>query len=493
MGARPFPVIGKKIAGRYQIVRSLGRGGMGAVFEALDEEIGRRVAIKIIANADDENDGDGDPSRAESAERAERAERSESLAARMLREAKIVGQIDHPNVVRLFDASRDDDDGHPMLVMELLSGRDLATVIKEEGAQSVERSVRWVLDAAAGIAAAHARGVVHRDIKPSNLFLTTTNNDDDDGHHRVVVLDFGASRAPPDLDAEALTRTAGYIGTPLYASPEQLADARTADARSDVWGLGLVLYELLTGLRPFERGTLAAVGAAIVRDEPEPIANVPAALDALVRKRCLAKEAARRFASMDALARALRPFAVGDNEVDDDDVVAREREETTTRTSEGAIAVVALGAKSALAAEEKHKKTRFVIAVSALAAALLIGGWFVRSAMMMMMMDGDNHAVNGAGVVVPVASPPPSPPPAPSDEAMVVSLVVPPPVESAAPTSPSPSSSSMIMKTAKPAAPTAMSPPPSTASSSPEVATAAASDLDAGTNKSRTTAFERRK
>lgn len=265
---------GDRVADRYRIVRCIGAGGMGAVYEAVDGELGRAVAIKLLER-DDPN-----------------------AAARMLREAKVVARIAHPNVVALFDAGRDGDD--PFLVMELLGGTDLARAIAARGRVPVEDAVRWILEAAAGVGAAHAKNVVHRDIKPSNLFLR-------DDTKSVVVLDFGASRSA-DAESDALTKTSVGIGTPLYSAPEQLADARTADARSDVWALGLVLYELLSGKRPFERPTLAAVGAAIVRDEAPPLEGVPDGLAAIVR-RCLEKNAALRFPSVSAFARALAPWA----------------------------------------------------------------------------------------------------------------------------------------------------------------------------------------
>jgi eukaryotic-like serine/threonine-protein kinase len=266
---------GQRVASRYRITRPIGAGGMGTVYEAVDEQLGRSVAIKTL-------------------------DRGDALAqARLLREAKIVARIDHPNVVRLFDAGRDPEGDIPFLAMELLAGRDLARTIEASGPVPVDRAVRWVLEAAAGVGAAHAQGIVHRDLKPSNLFVR-------DDTSSVVVLDFGASRGV-DVDADALTRTAMGVGTPLYSAPEQLADARSADARSDVWALGLVLYELLSATRPFQRPTMAAIGAAIVRDEPPPLDQVPPKLDAVVR-RCLEKNAARRFASVSAFARALAPW-----------------------------------------------------------------------------------------------------------------------------------------------------------------------------------------
>ena len=265
---------GDRVADRYRIVRCIGAGGMGAVYEAVDGALGRAVAIMLLER-DDPN-----------------------AEARMLREAKVVARIAHPNVVSLFDAGRDGDD--PFLVMELLGGTDLARVIAARGRLPVEDAVRWILEAAAGVGAAHAKGVVHRDLKPSNLFLR-------DDTKSVVVLDFGASRSA-DAETDALTKTSVGIGTPLYSAPEQLANARTADARSDVWALGLVLYEMLSGKRSFERPTLVAVGAAIVRDDAPPLESVPDGLAAIVR-RCLEKNAALRFPSVSAFARALAPWA----------------------------------------------------------------------------------------------------------------------------------------------------------------------------------------
>src|SRR5712692_4496451 len=225
--------------GRYRIVSLLDRGGMGEVYRAHDERLHRGVAVKVLR----------------SGERANPA-----LQKRFETEAKAVGSLNHPNVVAVFDAG--EDNGCPYLVTELLEGETLAQRLRK-GALAPGAAVEVALGIARALAAAHAVGVVHRDLKPANVFLTS------DG--RIKVLDFGLAKW---MRAEGLSRENTFpgslLGTPGYMSPEQ-ARGEPADARSDLFSLGALLYEMLCGTAPFRRGAPVEDLHAILHEDPPPM------------------------------------------------------------------------------------------------------------------------------------------------------------------------------------------------------------------------------
>jgi Protein kinase domain len=198
------------------------------------------------------------------------------------------------------------------MVMELLRGEDLSQVLAREAQLPLEDAVDYVLQASHAISEAHARGIVHRDLKPSNLFVTTRS----DGTPLVKVLDFGISKAlNPDVDGPAsgnLTATSAIMGSPLYMSPEQVRNAKLVDARTDIWALGVILHELLTGAPAFRADTLPGICAAITADDPPPLRSMrddaPADLEAVLTK-CLEKNASNRYQTTRELMAALRPFA----------------------------------------------------------------------------------------------------------------------------------------------------------------------------------------
>jgi hypothetical protein len=266
----------RSLAGRYRLDALIGSGGMGRVYRARDLTLGRPVAVKVLP-ADLAKDADA--------------------VRRFGREARAVASLSHPGIVTVFDAGVADE--VPYIVMEYVEGRTLVEVLRREGPLDPPRAAGIAADVADALDAAHACGVVHRDVKPGNIMLTAGGD--------VRVMDFGIALS---LDADA-TVTRSAMGTPTYAAPEQ-ADGGPVDGRTDVYALGVVLYELLTGRPPFEAKSPLAVLAMhrdTVPDSPSSrVAAVPAAVDAVVAT-ALAKRPGERFQSAGAMADALRRAA----------------------------------------------------------------------------------------------------------------------------------------------------------------------------------------
>lgn len=286
-GAQQIPKAGEILAGKYRIERAIAEGGMGVVVEATHLQLEERVAIKFLKP---EVLGDN----------------AAEVSARFLREARAAIKIRSEHVVRVFDVSA--LDGIPYIVMELLVGEDLDQLISHKGALPAADAVDHVLQACEALSEAHALGIVHRDLKPANLFLTHSTS----GMPIVKVLDFGISKLASASGDMSMTSTQAVMGSPLYMSPEQMRATRDADARSDIWAIGVILYELLAGRPPFNGDTMTQVCAAILQDDPEPFAprrkDVPVGLERVVM-RCLEKKPQDRFASIGELAPALAPFA----------------------------------------------------------------------------------------------------------------------------------------------------------------------------------------
>lgn len=246
--------VGKVVAGKYKLKRLLGTGSMGTVFEGTHVEIGKRVAIKLM--------------------NAEFAD-SPDIVTRFRREARAASAIESDYIVQVFDAGHDPDLG-VFMATELLTGEDLEAKLSREGRLDVSLAVRIAYQVARGLAKAHAAGVVHRDLKPANIFLTVR----DDETLLAKILDFGISKVTID-DAPAsrsidmsLTQAGIAIGTPQYMSPEQ-AQALPIDARTDVWSLGAVLYEMLSGAPAFaDRTSMFDIMVAVVREEVPSLAKV---------------------------------------------------------------------------------------------------------------------------------------------------------------------------------------------------------------------------
>ncbi|HET9931072.1 MAG TPA: serine/threonine-protein kinase [Polyangiaceae bacterium] len=279
--------VGETVAGKYRIERSIAVGGMGVVVAATHLSLGVPVALKFLTH---EAKADGE------------------AKARFAREAKAAAMIQSEHVCRVMDVGQLET-GVPFIVMEYLEGRDLSQLIASDGPLPQEKAVDYVLEAGEALAEAHALGIVHRDIKPSNLFLARQR----DGSEVVKILDFGISKLAPDSSGSdvRITSTRGLMGSPMYMAPEQIRASRDVDSRADVWAMGVVLYELLTGGPAFEGATALELFAKIVVDAPTPLSTrrrVPSGLEEAIVK-CLEKDRERRVANIQALAALLEPFA----------------------------------------------------------------------------------------------------------------------------------------------------------------------------------------
>jgi beta-lactam-binding protein with PASTA domain/predicted Ser/Thr protein kinase len=267
---------------RYRVVGLLGTGGMARVYRARDELLGREVALKVLS---------------------ERLSSDRSFVERFRREAQNAAGLNHPNIVALYDYG--DEDNRYFIVMELIEGRSLSEVLDEDGALMPERAAEIARDTANGLGRAHEAGIVHRDIKPHNIMITNNG--------QTKVTDFGIARALGG-DAEAtMTQTGMVIGTAAYLSPEQ-AQGNPVDARSDVYSLGCVLHEALTGDAPFSGDTPLSIAYKHVRETPERASavnsDVPEALDAIVMK-AMSKNPDNRYANANEMAEDLDRFLAG--------------------------------------------------------------------------------------------------------------------------------------------------------------------------------------
>ena len=273
---------GDVIDGSYVIERLLGMGGMGAVFVAREERLGRHVAIKVLLDA---------------------VAKIPEAVTRFEREGRSAAALQSDHVTRVLSVGHLQS-GAPYIVMELLEGEDLAGALTRRGPLPIDEVVGYVMHACEALAEAHSLGIVHRDLKPANIFLARRGT----GAPRVKILDFGISKNATAASSKALTATTAIMGTPLYMSPEQLREARNVDGRADVWALGIVMYELLSGAPPFNSEALAELCVFIMTTQHAPLSSrrpgLPPALDAIVN-RCLAKDPADRFASAHELMVAL--------------------------------------------------------------------------------------------------------------------------------------------------------------------------------------------
>lgn len=283
-----LPKPGDVIAGKYRIEKVVGEGGMGIVYAAHHLVLDQRVALKLLLVD---------------------ALRGHEVVERFVREAQAAARLRSEHVVRVTDAGALDD-GLPFLVMEFLQGCDLAELLRLEGPLAPADVADAMLQALSALGQAHAAGIVHRDLKPANLFLAVR----DDGSNLLKVLDFGISKQQSvKAQWKELTGKA-VLGTPSYMSPEQLRSSKNVDARADIWSLGVVMYELLTGLVPFDGESPGEIFAAVLERTPAPMQGVRPDLapewDAVVSC-CLARDPAQRFQDAASLAKALAPLGSG--------------------------------------------------------------------------------------------------------------------------------------------------------------------------------------
>jgi tRNA A-37 threonylcarbamoyl transferase component Bud32 len=288
-------LVGTTLAERYEIVRRIGEGGMGAVYEARHSIIGKRVAIKVLLEKFLEN---------------------EELIARLLQEARLASSIGHQNIVDVTDFGTTRD-GRAFVVMEFLDGEPLSELIMRDAPLPVERSLSIVKQVASALGAAHSKGIVHRDVKPENVYLVRRGDQD-----FVKVVDFGVSKAvhaqeEAGSEWQRLTRTGAVLGTPLFMSPEQASGHEDVDERADIWATALILYECLTGELPFRGNNYLGVIAQIQNKEvPPPSAlrpelGIPDAVDRAIMHG-LEKDRTRRYQHMAAFERDMDRLLAGD-------------------------------------------------------------------------------------------------------------------------------------------------------------------------------------
>ncbi|HYJ09314.1 MAG TPA: serine/threonine-protein kinase, partial [Polyangiaceae bacterium] len=325
-------LVGSTIAGKYHIDRLIGRGGMGAVFQATNASIGKRVALKFLA-AKTSKDGDA--------------------ATRFQREAEAASLAESPHIVQIFDSGRSEQ-GLPFLVMELLTGEDLRERLRREGRLPPEAAAGIALQVLKALRQAHAAGIVHRDLKPDNVFLCRR----DDEPAFVKIVDFGISKLQQAPGVDTLTHKGAVLGTAFYMSPEQAQSFSDIDGRTDLFSVGAILFEMLTGAPPHSAPTYEAVLIAIcTRDAEDVRVKAPEVSEKLARviARALRRDRDERYQSADQM-------------LEDLDAATRESHELSTKTR-GAGGVWAEAPRSLGGAE------RFRTLVYAIVAAL--GGFSV--------------------------------------------------------------------------------------------------------------------
>jgi len=284
----PDPLIGTVIAEKYELIRLLGQGGMGAVYEGRNASTLKRCAVKVLVSAEMASSGEA--------------------VKRFFREARASSVLESDHIVQIFDSGSDPKTGFPYMVMELLNGQDLEHVLRDKGALQPLVAAKLILQAAMGLAKAHEQHTVHRDVKPANIYLTRRES----GELVVKILDFGIAKVKMEKFSETsagLTRDGSMLGTPLYMSPEQAKGAPNIDVRSDVWSLGIVLYELLSGALPYaDANSLGELMVAIITADLPLLQDkapwVPPEL-AEITHRAISRDINRRFQSAGELRDAL--------------------------------------------------------------------------------------------------------------------------------------------------------------------------------------------
>jgi serine/threonine-protein kinase len=455
---------GDVLAGKYRVERVLGVGGMGVVVAAHHVQLDNKVALKFLLPA---------------------VLGHRDAVERFAREARAAVKITNEHVARVTDVGTLDN-GAPYMVMEFLEGGDLADWLRQRGPLPVEQAIDFVLQACIAMADAHGLGIVHRDLKPANLFCVRRS----DGQLLIKVLDFGISKMNA-LDGSnpvgSVTQTSAIMGSPLYMSPEQMQSPKSVDAKTDIWAMGVVLYELLTGRTPFDGETIAEVAVKAATQPPLSIQSlrpdVSFELEAAIFK-CLAKDKAHRPANVAELAVSLLPFAPYRARASVDrisGIVTSSGGSVSTmevpsppaslRTSaiHGTISPVGHTAPGRTAGTRVPGGSRAVLAVFAGVFGLLAVVSFVA------LRAARGHVAREAPPAA-VSLPAVEPPPAPTVVALVASPPATPSVASAAPAAPSasappppsppPASSPARARPAVPAAPPREKPAPAPAAPS---------------------------
>jgi serine/threonine-protein kinase len=288
------------LGGKYRLLGHLGSGGMATVYRAVHADTGGAVAVKIMHR----------PGK-EALDTTSSADEANDLLRRFQREARLAGSVDTEHIVRVYDAGLDDATDSPYMVMELLHGEDVASLIRRLGPLREDLALRITAQTAIGLAKAHHVGVVHRDIKPSNLFLSAAEY----GRCTLKLLDFGIAKSTGTAlldahDSRTLTQTGMMLGSPHYMSPEQVMGARTIDARTDIWSLGVVLFKALTARTPNDDcDTMGHIIVQVVSEDAPSVQDfapwVSPAVAAIVR-RALARKAADRYQTAEEMFEALR-------------------------------------------------------------------------------------------------------------------------------------------------------------------------------------------
>lgn len=404
-GASPVAV-GEVVASKYRVDAVLGQGGMGVVVAATHTELDQKVALKFLLPS-----VAADP----------------SVASRFLREARASARLKSPHVARTLDTGRLED-GRPFIVMEFLEGRDLAAELEGRAEPfPVADAASYVLQACDALAEAHAAGIVHRDLKPANLFLARGH----DGRPTVKVLDFGISKT---LEGEegatpsSLTTTNAVLGSPAYMSPEQMRASRGVDARTDIWALGVALYELLTNHIPFPAKSQVEMVVMVTQDAPTPPtvyrADLPPEVERIILK-CLAKDPDHRFADVAELAKELVRFAPPRDHVIAERIadIATARARVTAPLSSPspsspsleriAVDTTQLAVSTPEAGSPRRARPYAVVALGLVTCAIALVGW--------------------RAVSRPTATPSSSPASAPSSASIVPDMPPPPPAISIAP------------------------------------------------------------
>jgi serine/threonine-protein kinase len=276
---------GDVLLGKYVVERVIGAGGMGVVVAVKHRDLQELYAMKFMLPA---------------------ALANEQAVDRFVREARAAAKLKSEHVAKVHDVGRLEN-GSPYMVMEHLTGRDLEATLQVQGPLTPDVAATYVLQACDAIAEAHEAGIVHRDLKPANLFLTKRAN----GSPCIKVLDFGISKSISEEQMNSMTKTSAIMGSPYYMSPEQMRSSKNVDGRTDIWALGVILYQLSTGRVPFPGETITEVCSGVLADEPASLTSfpgIPEAFDGIVR-RCLQKNPATRFANARELASALAVVA----------------------------------------------------------------------------------------------------------------------------------------------------------------------------------------